>query len=177
MERYLAHLAEDGREQTVLEHLQGTAALAGEFARPFGGERQAELAGLAHDLGKYSAGFQRRLTGGPRVDHATAGAFECIKLGQPFAAFAVAGHHGGLPDGGGRGDEPDTGTFFGRMNRALRGDLPDYSAWQSELSLPKPAAPDFLRRDRRTGMFFTRMLCNRIYYRYGTLPGTKNSYL
>ena len=158
MERYLAHLAEDGREQTVLEHLQGTAALAGEFARPFGGEGQAELAGLAHDLGKYSAGFQRRLTGGPRVDHATAGAFECIKLGQPFAAFAVAGHHGGLPDGGGRGDEPDTGTFFGRMNRALRGDLPDYSAWQSELSLPKPAAPDFLRRDRRTGMFFTRML-------------------
>ena len=78
MGAYLAHLAEDGREQTVLEHLHGTAALAKEFARPFGEEGQAELAGLAHDLGKYIAGSQRRLAGGPKVGHATAGAFFCF---------------------------------------------------------------------------------------------------
>ena len=63
MRQYLAHIAEDGREQTVLEHLQGTAGLAEEFAAPFGGEDQAKLVGLAHDLGKYTAGFRRRLTG------------------------------------------------------------------------------------------------------------------
>ena len=43
--------------------------------------------------------FQRRLAGGPKVDHATAGAFACWRMGQPLAAFAAAGHHGGLPDG------------------------------------------------------------------------------
>ena len=37
----------------------------------------------AHDIGKYSAAFQRRLTGDSRrVDHATAGAFECMGRGQ-----------------------------------------------------------------------------------------------
>ncbi|MFQ9679476.1 MAG: CRISPR-associated endonuclease Cas3'' [Ruthenibacterium lactatiformans] len=96
--KFLAHIAEDGREQTVFEHLAGAASLSAEFSRPFGGEAQGLLAGTAHDIGKYSAAFQRRLTGDSRrVDHATAGAFECMGRGQPFAAFAVAGHHGGLP--------------------------------------------------------------------------------
>lgn len=96
--KFLAHIAEDGRERTVFEHLAGAASLAAEFSRPFGGEAQGLLAGTAHDIGKYSAAFQRRLTGDSRrVDHATAGAFECMGRGQPFAAFAVAGHHGGLP--------------------------------------------------------------------------------
>ena len=112
--KFLAHIAEDGREQTVFEHL------AAEFSRPFGGEAQGLLAGTAHDIGKYSAAFQRRLTGDSRrVDHATAGAFECMGRGQPFAAFAVAGHHGGLPDGGGRGDGPEAATFWGRIKLSL----------------------------------------------------------
>ena len=34
--RFLAHLSENGeREQTVLEHLSGTAGLAAGFAEPF----------------------------------------------------------------------------------------------------------------------------------------------
>ena len=36
MERYLAHIAENGREQTVKEHLDGTAKLCGGFAEAFG---------------------------------------------------------------------------------------------------------------------------------------------
>ena len=96
---FLAHIAEDGRMQTVAEHLISTANLAKGFARPFGAEAQAELAGLAHDIGKYSAAFQQRLQGSSiQVDHATAGAAKCWQRRQPFAAFAVAGHHGGLPD-------------------------------------------------------------------------------
>lgn len=39
------------------------------------------------------------------------------------AAFAVAGHHGGLPDGGGQGDLWEAPTFCGRMKRAAMGKL------------------------------------------------------
>ena len=158
MFEYLAHIAEDGRIQAVLEHLEGVSKRCAASAAAFGAEEHGREAGLAHDVGKYSGAFQRRLRGGPKVDHATAGAFECLRLGQLFAAFAVAGHHGGLPDGGGRGDAPETGTFWGRMNRASQGRLDDYSAWTQELSLPAAAMPDFLRKDKLAGMFFTRML-------------------
>ena len=157
---YLAHLAKDGRKQTVQEHLRGTAEKCSDFAGSFGAEKQGELAGLTHDAGKSTAGFQRRiLQDGPRVDHSTAGAFECMKRGQLFAAFAVAGHHGGLPDGGGRGDGPDAGTFFGRIKRAAEGGLENYDAWQEGLTLPDMAVPpDYATKDRLAGMFFTRML-------------------
>ena len=154
---YLAHLTEDGRTQTILEHLKGTASLCSAFAAAFDAEAQGQLAGMAHDIGKYSAAFQRRLHGGPKVDHASAGAFECLKAQQLAAAFAISGHHGGLPDGGGRGDAAGTGTFWGRINRASQRNLEDYHAWQSEFSLPHANTPAFAGT-RLEGMFFTRML-------------------
>ena len=115
---YLAHISEDHRRQTVLEHLEGMAELCGRFAMPFGAEELGRLTGLAHDIGKYSDAFQRRLQGGERVDHATAGAYECLRQGQPVAAFCIAGHHGGLSDGGHQEDSPDLPTLWGRINRA-----------------------------------------------------------
>lgn len=155
---WLAHKAEDGRQQLLREHLENTARLAGRFAAPFGGEAQAELAGLGHDLGKYSREFQRRLEGSPeKPDHSTAGAFVCARQGQVPAAFAVAGHHGGLPDGGGRGDSAEAGTLMGRLRRAGEGRLPDFSAWQEEIRLPEPAIPEFAK-EPAAGMFYTRML-------------------
>lgn len=154
---YLAHLTEDGRTQTILEHLKGTASLCSAFAAAFDAEAQGHLAGMAHDIGKYSAAFQRRLHGGPKVDHASAGAFECLKTQQLAAAFAISGHHGGLPDGGSRGDAAGAGTFWGRINRASQGNLEDYHAWQSEFSLPHANTPAFAGT-RLEGMFFTRML-------------------
>ena len=96
-ETYLAHRSEDGREQTVLEHLDAAAAACARSASAFGAGEQGRLAGLAHDIGKYSGAFQRRIRGEDiRVDHSTAGAWECAKLGQLPAAFALMGHHGGL---------------------------------------------------------------------------------
>ncbi len=156
---YLAHRSEDYREQTVLEHLEGTASLCRQFAAVFGAEEQGMLAGLAHDIGKYSDAFQRRLLcNGAKVDHATAGAFECWKKGQTCAAFCVAGHHGGLPDGGGRGDTSDAPTFWGRMHRAVGGKLESYSMWAAELSLPNASLPSFIGRDLLSADIFTRML-------------------
>ena len=156
---YLAHLAKDGRRQTLLEHAEGTSRRSSDFAADFGASQQGCLVGLAHDLGKYSAAFQRRLLeNGPKVDHSTAGAFECWQKKQPFAAFAIAGHHGGLPDGGGRGDGPEAGTFFSRINKGAKGRLENYAAWQGELSLPEAALPEYAQKDKLAGMFFTRML-------------------
>lgn len=100
---YFAYISEDNRQQTVLQHLEGATELCSRFVMPFGAEEQGMLIGLAHDIGKYSDAFQRRLQGDSRVDHATAGVYECFRRGQPAAAFCVAGYHGGLPDGGGRG--------------------------------------------------------------------------
>lgn len=156
---YLAHIAQDGREQTVQVHLTQTAALARQFAQPFGGEEQAELAGLLHDIGKYSDAFQKRLHGDTaKVDHATAGGIECMQMHQPLAAFAVMGHHGGLPDGGSQTDLPDEATFFARLKRQACGKLEPYDAWKQEIQ-PKPATvPAFVQTDPAAGMFFARML-------------------
>ena len=156
---YLAHRSEDGREQTVLEHLQGTAARCREFAGRFGAAEQGELAGLAHDLGKYSKDFQRRLNGGPAVDHATAGAAECWSRGQLPAALAIAGHHGGIPDWGAAGDTIDEPTLYGRAKRWQAGKLSDYSPWQAEINLPSNAPlPAFFGKGPLTQAFYTRML-------------------
>ena len=64
------------------------------------------MAWLLHDLGKYIPGFQAALRGSKTsVDHSTAGAAEILRraagldklIGQ-LIAYAIAGHHTGLPD-------------------------------------------------------------------------------
>ena len=96
---YYAHIRQDENGetiyQTVAEHLTGTAALCREFAADFGAEADGDLMGLAHDLGKCTDAFQKRLLeGGPVVDHTTAGMLTCIRMKRPSAAACVAGHHG-----------------------------------------------------------------------------------
>ena len=141
---YLAHLSRDGREQTVEEHLRGTAELCGKFAAKFGEERRGRLLGYAHDVGKCSEAFQKRLRGGPKVDHATAGAIECAKVGENEMACCVVGHHGGLPDfGNPRTDYPGAPTCAGRIRKACAGGIPPYH-WNGKLPDPgrKPALTD-----------------------------------
>lgn len=112
--KMLAHISEDGtRVQTVADHLQGTAVLCGQFAAAFDAQQQGTWLGLLHDIGKYSTKFQRRLQGGEKVDHSTAGAQVAARYGQIPLAFAIAGHHSGLPDGGGRSDTAQDATMFG----------------------------------------------------------------
>lgn len=159
MTRYLAHIADDQREQTVLEHLIGTAKLAAAFAADFDGREQGWLVGMAHDIGKYSAAFQQRLLGAPHfVDHATAGGVECAKMRQICAAFAIMGHHGRLPDGGSQTDNDEQPTLHGRIRRAMNGNLEDYSPWQKEVTLPPTPPPPVNLRDSAEALFFTRML-------------------
>ena len=92
--KYLAHIADDGREQTIAEHLRGTAELAAGFAAAFGAKADGYFAGLLHDIGKYTVGFQRRLHNGPPVDHATPGTGTCLPrwpLPDTTAAFRTPG--------------------------------------------------------------------------------------
>ena len=107
--RRYAHSAKDLPEtewQGLKEHLDAVADLAAEFGRPLGIEAAARAAGLLHDLGKYTPAFQARLRGDTAsVDHSTAGAAEILGgatgrdgvIGQ-LIAYAIAGHHAGLPD-------------------------------------------------------------------------------
>lgn len=152
----LAHISEDGnRIQTVAEHLQGTAEMAREFAGAFDAAEQGELAGLLHDIGKYSEAFQRRIQeNGPRVDHSTAGAQEAFARRQIPVSFAVAGHHGGLPDGGHRQDTADDATLFGRSRKRVE----PYDRWQQEVTLPSTSLPTWSMNDNLTAAFYTRML-------------------
>lgn len=71
--KYIAH--KDGeREQTIKEHLIGTAELAEQFAAKFESKDWAYCAGMLHDIGKYSKEFQKKIKEDTNnmVDHATA---------------------------------------------------------------------------------------------------------
>ena len=156
---YYAHISADGlRRQTVAEHLTGTAALCRTFAGAFGAEADGEFMGLAHDLGKCTDGFQKRLLeGGPIVDHATAGAVACAKLGRPSAAACVAGHHGGLSDFGNlKNDRAGDATLCGRLKKGIAEQYLEHCG-DSGVSLP-PLPPEVPENDVLKVSFRTRML-------------------
>ena len=107
---YYAHSTSrpDRRDwQRLNDHLVGVADGAERRGEALGIGMAARLAGVLHDLGKYTPAFQRRLTGDPsRVDHSTAGAAMVLALAKApndkhvaeLIAHAIAGHHAGLPD-------------------------------------------------------------------------------
>ncbi len=108
----VAHVTTDGRKHTLREHLLSTAQMAGDFASIFGFRQWGRLAGLWHDLGKYSRAFQNKLKAaggeeahiearGAQVNHSTAGGLYAVQkfsLAGRLLAYIIAGHHAGLPD-------------------------------------------------------------------------------
>lgn len=137
MEHFFAHSTADTTKadwQSLSGHLQGVAALAAEFAKHFGASECAQIQGLLHDLGKYTAEFQLRLQGlAPRVDHSTHGARIALQryglMGQ-LLAYGIAGHHAGLANGQGEGDRTN-------LQDRLQAELPVLdAAWEQEIALP-----------------------------------------
>jgi len=129
----LAHVYQDkeGRWQlhALEEHLRAVGELAAGFAEEFAASEWARLAGLWHDLGKYSAAFQgyiRRESGfdpeahiescSGRVNHSSAGALHAAAnlpgKGQ-LLAYLIAGHHAGLADW--HGDENGAAALSRRL--------------------------------------------------------------
>jgi len=158
--------------QSLTEHLLNVAELASKFAESFGGGSFAYLAGLWHDLGKYSNAFQEYLKSNidsdayvrestPGTDHSTAGAQHAVDsrgiLGH-LLAYVIAGHHSGLLDG-----RSDRACLDARLKKQVR-------PWRHGLEiLPEGGSielPGFLRKafgadgvkDGFSVSFFTRML-------------------
>ena len=108
----VAHVLSD-RTHSLRCHLEDVAKLAASMTVSFGANEWAYLAGLWHDIGKYSTEFQSRIRAAQaenahveqpgRVDHSSAGAQYAFKtLGSSAGkvlAYVIAGHHSGLPDG------------------------------------------------------------------------------
>ncbi len=141
--------------------------MAAGYASRFGARDWGRLAGLWHDLGKSSDEFQAYLRAssaqgkgsrpkGP--DHKTAGAQHAVSqdtvLGH-LLAYAINGHHGGLPDG--RSD----GTC---LESSLAKEVPpwqsDFKATPATRGLTPPAhlGEALGQRDGFGTAFFTRML-------------------
>lgn len=168
---YYAHTTQEGKEtwQPLVDHLTKVADLAADRAACFGGEDFARWAGLLHDLGKFSHEFQRYLeTSKGRVDHSTAGAQWVRRLwkeamgahGECLAtllSYVIAGHHGGLPDGG-----HTTADHGSLKNRLAKREIPPVEGWQNEVPLPEIALPPRLKTDKETAgftlSFFVRMI-------------------
>lgn len=177
--RYYAHSGQQADRsdwQLLQDHLQAVAELAQARAQVFGGADWAHLAGLLHDLGKYSDAFQKRLHGSDqRADHSTAGAKLVIEhlsqvlgpqwglLAKPLA-FVIAGHHAGLANGVDDGHERS--TLQQRMGATFGTDIPELDCvWQTEVQLPQGLAVPQIRphfpatKYPNFGLaFFTRML-------------------
>ncbi len=145
--KYYAHKSEDGRSQTVKEHLYSVAELAESFSIELFKEI-AYAAGLLHDIGKYSKRFQKRLEGEDvRYEHSCCGAIECCNLSgyrNPVALmleYCILGHHTGIPDGGTEIDNAyNDVTLHSRLKRGdyYKGES-EYSSYRNEIS---PSIPD-----------------------------------
>lgn len=136
---YYAHRSDDGRWQTIAEHLEGTAKLAQEYCidllKPM-----AEKVAKYHDIGKYAKTFQKRLEGASvSFCHAVCGAIAYQEYANqrdvftPMLTYCIAGHHTGLMDGGTRVDTPEDGTLAGCLKRKVdyTGEN-DYTTYQEE---------------------------------------------
>lgn len=156
--RYLAHRT-DEQEQTLWDHLQGVAERAGEYADVFGAGDFARCVALHHDLGKYSSKFQERIRGSAvQVDHSSAGAQHLYQKNKNafglMAAYCIAGHHGGVPDGGSI-SQPQGGGLYGRLNKSVE----PYEGFKVDFAEVNPAlAPIPFIRTGFQASLFTRMI-------------------
>ncbi len=174
---FYARTSDHGYE-TCAEHLSMAGCLAGGFAHGFRHLDDGLLAGLVHDLGKYSDAFQRRIQDPEHsglVDHSTAGAMLLVQNGCCLASMAVAGHHAGLSDVGSQG-ELDGSTYSGRMNKAYSaGDcspLALANRGEEQLNIPQsvfrkgtaPSAPVSINGQPRERSYYTDMMLTRMLF-------------
>ena len=88
--------------QTLDSHSNAVASLAEAFALHLRAGEWGRAIGLLHDVGKVRLPFQQMLAGlrakDDKTHHAKYGAKLAFDAGSLPLAFAVAGHHTGLPD-------------------------------------------------------------------------------
>ncbi len=133
---YYAHTSDNPNKtwQTIANHLENTANIAGSFASKFNARDFGYICGMLHDIGKYSQEFQKKIRGEIlMVDHSTAGAQEVMSLyGEKqgkLMAYCIAGHHSGLPNYG------TAASFEGTLSARFRKDIEDYSEFYKDINL------------------------------------------
>ena len=156
---YIAH--KDGKRiQTVLEHLTGTAELAGKFADVFGKYEWGYCCGMLHDIGKYSEEFQYKIKNdtNDQVDHATAGAKLCMEKGGYYSllAYCIAGHHAGLPD---YGNTAILSSLCGRLKKKIC----DYKVYEHEVNIPELKTAPFVVNENKDPEFALSVFMRMIY--------------
>lgn len=127
---YLAHIADDGREQTVGEHLRSAAEYASRALAPAGLCEAGYLCALLHDCGKYTELFDRYIHSNGEMRRGSVNhTFSGVRLimerchNEPPAstrdifgellAYAVGAHHGEFDIA----DEDGKNGFFHRMKK------------------------------------------------------------
>ncbi|MDT8437074.1 MAG: CRISPR-associated endonuclease Cas3'', partial [Gemmatimonadota bacterium] len=169
---FFAHTLPDQPQdkwQVLRDHLEGVARRAAAFSGAFGAEAWGRIAGLWHDIGKYSDAFQSylRTSSSPDsheaeaamgTDHSTAGAQHAVSefglLGH-LLAFPIAGHHSGLLDAIG-----DGACLESRLSKEVE---PWAETPGSLLDQARPDPPPFVRdalgrHDAFSVAFFVRMV-------------------
>lgn len=140
--QFYAHSTERSDQEDwepLQHHLEKVGQLAASFGSAFGAADAARLAGLLHDLGKFSELFQAYIHGnGHSVDHSTAGARAMAEAATMVStlpdrilaellAYGISGHHTGLPD-----RSPAIGpTLTARLDKDATPIPPLAEAWRS----------------------------------------------
>ena len=154
------------RWQPLAQHLREVARIAKHLAKAACPSdttfhQNAYATGMLHDIGKYAPSFQRMIRGEIPKDqggHAARGAalaWDPIKARE--AAFAIVGHHSGIPNP----KDGSTGSLLRRIGDAKEAadalrqsalaDCPELAAALESLTIsPKPAG-----RDLHTRMLFS----------------------
>jgi CRISPR-associated endonuclease/helicase Cas3 len=156
-------------------HLNKVAHLSGRFAEqmfPEGPKREIAkqwgyLAGLWHDLGKFSTAFQNYLCKASdphsdevleKIDHTTAGAKHAIAQ-SPFGHFiatAIAGHHAGLLDA----RHESHASLEKRLSKNFGKEIPNITAPLDLTQRDLPLLPGFLQQKSPhfSASFYQRMI-------------------
>ena len=164
----IAHVIDTVSAPHLLDdHLRGVGNLAALFASDGIGADWARVAGIWHDLGKYSKDFQDYIRGNSgyeahlvdaipgRVNHSSAGALHALAkmpdIRGRVLAYLIAGHHAGLADWA--GDETGARALEKRMqddgnsgllHQALVGNIPEDILSPALSAAKPPGGPEAL---------------------------------
>lgn len=166
MSNYYAHTADSKPWQTIKEHSENVAHLCSNFAEKWGDVDIAYNLGLLHDIGKYQVSFQKKLKGeNINIEHSICGALESKnitdnELIQSILNYCIAGHHGGLPDGGSKTDNKALATLYARLKRKPE----DYSYYHNELEIKRIKNIDKLNYHLKERDIYAFIFLIRMYY-------------
>lgn len=119
-----------GVDEGMPQHVLPVCDRAVMWAAGLGLDADARLAGVLHDLGKYSDRFLDRLRGKlPGLDHSSAGARAALEHSGGAAravALAIEGHHIGIPRGSGTVE-----SHICQLDRQLAADTSTGADWRA----------------------------------------------